>query len=203
MKVLSISRRTQEKTFRSNLLLDAAEAVFVARGFAGAGVEDIAARGEVSLATLYKLFASKEALFAEVVGRRMVGFVECAREASSQGAGTERLERLVGAAFRYFEKHDGAFRLYLSATGGFPWEFRANLREGAAERSREFREYVEKLVRQAAPGVRRKEARGIALALTGALNAMLGEWIEEAHRRPAATVAKDAWSVLRRLMDRR
>jgi len=201
MKIHSVSRRDQEKALRSEFVLDAAETVFVARGFAGAGVEEIAARGEVSLATLYKTFPSKEALFAEVVGRRMMAFVETAREATSQGSGLERLEALVQAAFRYFEKHDGAFRLYLSATGGFPWEFRANLREGSVERYRDFLGDLEKLVRAAAPDCGRKEARGVALALTGALNAMLGDWVGESHRRPASVVSKDAWLVLRRLVE--
>lgn len=201
MKADSVSRRDQEKALRSEFVLDAAEAVFVARGFAGAGVEEIAARGEVSLATLYKTFPSKEAIFAEVVGRRMGAFVETAREATSQGSSVERLEALVHAAFRYFEQHDGAFRLYLTATGGFSWEFRANLREGSVERYREFLGHLEKLVREAAPARGRKGSRMIALALTGALNAMLGDWVEETHRRPAPAVAKDAWSVLRRLVD--
>lgn len=201
MKPNSILRRDQEKALRSEFLLDAAEAVFVARGFAAAGIEEIATRGEVSLATLYKMFASKEALFAEVVGRRMVAFVETAREATSRGSAVERLEGIVHAAFRYFEKHDGAFRLYLSATRGFPWEFRANLREGSVARYREFLGDLEKLVREAAPSRGRKEARVIALALTGALNAMLGDWVDETHRRLAGAVAKDAWSVLRRLVE--
>jgi AcrR family transcriptional regulator len=201
MKTNSVSRRDQEKALRSEFVLDAAETVFVARGFAGAGVEEIAARGEVALATLYNTFPSKEALVAEVVGRRMMAFGETAREATSQGSGLERLEALVHAAFRYFEKHDGAFRLYLSATGGFPWEFRANLREGSVERYRDFLSDLEKLVRAASPDCGRKEARGIALALTGALNAMLGDWVGESHRRPASVVAKDAWSVLRRLVE--
>lgn len=203
MKAHSASRREQEKALRSEFVLDAAEAVFVARGFASAGVEEIAARGEVSLATLYKTFPSKEALFAEVVGRRIAAFVVTAREATSQGSGLERLEALIHAAFRYFEQHDGAFRLYLSATGGFPWEFRANLREGSVERYREFLGDLENLVRLARPACGRKEAYAIALALTGGLNAMLGDWVGESHRRPASTVAKDAWSVLRRLVEDR
>jgi TetR/AcrR family transcriptional regulator len=201
VKAASTPRREREKSVRSEILLDAAEAAFVARGYAGASMEDIAAGGEVSLATLYKSFPSKESLFAEVVGRRMVAFVEFARETTGDQVGAESLEQLVESAFRYFEKYDGAFRLYLSATGGFSWEFRANLREGAADRYGEFLRYIESLVQAASPARSRKEARHIALSLTGALNAILGDWVQQPNRRPARSVAKDAWSVLRRLLD--
>jgi AcrR family transcriptional regulator len=203
MKSNSVSRKELEKAARSEFVLDAAESVFVSRGFAGASVEEIAARAEVSLATLYKTFPSKEALFGEVVGRRMVAFVEAAREAISGKSPSASLEALVHAAFRYFEKHDGAFRLYLSATRGLPWEFRANLREGSVERYRDFLGNVEKLVREAMSARNRKEARGIALAIVGALNAMLGEWIEQPQRRSASIVAGECWSVLRRLVEDR
>ena len=52
MKTNSVSRRDQEKALRSEFVLDAAETVFVARGFAGAGVEEIAARDLSGLATM-------------------------------------------------------------------------------------------------------------------------------------------------------
>jgi len=203
MKPNSVSRRELERAVRSEFVLDAAESVFVARGFAGASVEEIAARAEVSLATLYKTFPSKEALFGEVVGRRMVAFVEVAREAISAKQPSAQLEALVHAAFRYFDEHDGAFRLYLSATRGLPWEFRANLREGSVERYRDFLSDVENLVREVTPARSRKEARAVSLAIVGALNAMLGEWIEEPQRRSAAIVAAQSWSVLRRLVEDR
>ncbi len=192
-------RREAAAAARSDALVEAAEAVFVARGFAGTSVEDIASRAGVSLATFYKAFASKEALFAEVVGRGMHAFVQVANEAMADGTGAQRLEALVQAAFRYFEEHDGAFRLYLSATGGFPWEYRANLREGAVARYHAFLDAIEGLVRSASPGYSRKEARASAVAFAGALNALLGIWVEEVHRRPAKAVAKEAWTVLRKL----
>ena len=51
---------------RRALLVAAAEAVFLERGYADAGMAEVALRAGMSKRTLYALFASKAALFAEV-----------------------------------------------------------------------------------------------------------------------------------------
>jgi TetR/AcrR family transcriptional regulator, mexJK operon transcriptional repressor len=48
-------------------LLDVARQVFLAHGFAGATMDVVAARARISKQTLYRQFASKDALFAAVV----------------------------------------------------------------------------------------------------------------------------------------
>ena len=48
-------------------ILDAATAVFLRAGFLGTNMDEIAALSEVSKQTVYKHFASKEALFIEIV----------------------------------------------------------------------------------------------------------------------------------------
>ena len=53
---------------RRQLLLDAAESVFVELGYSSASMDDIAHRAGMSKKTLYRLFETKEALFAAVIG---------------------------------------------------------------------------------------------------------------------------------------
>jgi AcrR family transcriptional regulator len=57
-------------------VLDGARAVFMADGFEGASVDDIARAAGVSKATLYSYFADKRLLFMEVARR------ECTRQAN-------------------------------------------------------------------------------------------------------------------------
>ena len=61
-------RRTSRGERRQAAILDAATAVFVTRGFAGATLEDIIARSGGSRATIYTQFGNKEALFAAIIG---------------------------------------------------------------------------------------------------------------------------------------
>src|SRR6266699_3404658 len=55
---------------RRQLLLDAAESVFVELGYSSASMDDIARRAGMSKKTLYRLFETKEALFAAVIAAR-------------------------------------------------------------------------------------------------------------------------------------
>jgi TetR/AcrR family transcriptional repressor of mexJK operon len=50
-------------------ILDAATELFLNNGFLATSVDDVAASASVSKQTVYKQFASKEALFVEIVGR--------------------------------------------------------------------------------------------------------------------------------------
>ena len=200
MESRSIPRRRAEREFRLSWLLDAAEATFLERGFAGASVDDIAARAEVALGTLYKVFPSKEELFAQVMERRMGRFLDIVRAASSAGSPTQRLESLVHATFRHFSEHNAAFRLYLAVTHGLPWLIRSQLGVAAATRYGDLVSEVEALCRGALPAPRRRLARTTALAFVGTLNASVGDWIERADGRPADSMAAETWTVLRRLL---
>lgn len=63
-------------TYRNNVarakhaaILDAARTQFLEHGFTRSGMTDIARKADVSTATLYKHFRSKEILFAEIIER--------------------------------------------------------------------------------------------------------------------------------------
>ena len=59
-------------------ILAAAFDLFVSQGFAGAGMAEIARRANVSTATLYKHFASKDALFSEIAVTHIAPYHEAA-----------------------------------------------------------------------------------------------------------------------------
>lgn len=58
---------TDRPTAKRNAILEAAAGVFLANGYVGASMDEVAARAAVSKQTVYKHFASKEKLFAELV----------------------------------------------------------------------------------------------------------------------------------------
>ena len=66
----SLGRKTEQ-------VLDGAREVFLAQGFEGASVDDIARAAQVSKATLYAYFPDKSVLFARVIKE------ECARQAAA------------------------------------------------------------------------------------------------------------------------
>jgi AcrR family transcriptional regulator len=69
-------------------ILDAAEAVFAERGFAGTALRDVAERVGVRAPSLYNHFASKESLYAAVLERALGPLLELLRDAAAgRGAG--------------------------------------------------------------------------------------------------------------------
>ena len=68
----SLSRRGRRKGARRSphkrpAILDAATEVFLSCGYLGTSMDEVAARSAVSKQTVYQHFASKEALFVEIV----------------------------------------------------------------------------------------------------------------------------------------
>lgn len=197
------SRKEREQRFRTDLVLEAAEGVFAARGFQGANMEEIAKQAELSVGSLYNLFPGKEALFAAVIERRQEEFLAGAEAAiAGESAALGKLERLVAFAFTYFERHEHVFQLYLSATSGFLWNVRRTLGEGAFQRQLRFVEFVGAICRQ---GMAREEwpradAVTLAWALSALLNAFLTRWVTTDPRAPLPTRVREAQLMVRRLV---
>ena len=63
-----MKRTTETRSDRKHQdILQAASAIFVAKGYEGTNMEEIAAKAGVSKQTVYKHFADKERLFSEIV----------------------------------------------------------------------------------------------------------------------------------------
>ncbi|SNS65051.1 transcriptional regulator, TetR family [Geodermatophilus saharensis] len=73
------SRRQQQEHTRERLL-EAAERVFTARGFAGASVDQVAAEAGLTKGAVYSNFASKEALVVALMRRRLEASMSEVRE---------------------------------------------------------------------------------------------------------------------------
>lgn len=88
---------------RRQRLLDAAESVFLESGYSSASMDDIARRAGMSKKTLYRVFETKESLFAAVIaGRRAV------------------LDAMIsGGEFSGLESPDNVLRSYLGKLARF------------------------------------------------------------------------------------
>jgi AcrR family transcriptional regulator len=76
-------------------ILDAATAMFVQHGFGGASLERIAEAAGAGKATLYSRYASKDALFSEVVRRNCDRSLRVAYEAPQSASLVQRLISLM------------------------------------------------------------------------------------------------------------
>lgn len=111
---------------RRQQLLDVARDLFADRGFHATSMDDVAEAAGVTKPVLYQHFASKRALYLELledVGARMVAAVT---EATARaGTGREQVEQGFAAYFRFVADHRSAFRLLFGASVRNDAEFAA------------------------------------------------------------------------------
>lgn len=171
-----VNRRERERAFRVRLMLEAAEGVFAAHGFDGSSIEEIAGRAEVAIATLYKHFGSKEAIFAALVEHRQDEFLREVEAFARRGdTAAVHLDRLVEGVFRYFEEHADTFRIYLGATHGFPWRIRKSLGERAFAKYQNFLGLLCHFIQAGmhASAWPTGDAQRLAVAVMGCINGIL------------------------------
>ena len=111
MSVADARKRNPEAT--RNSILDAAEALFVAKGFAAASLSEIAREAAVTKSLIHHHFGSKEALWDQCKKRRMSHYAEVQR--SLLEAGDEDhddvLSRSIETFFRFLNDNPEFVRL--------------------------------------------------------------------------------------------
>ena len=115
-------RRRREE--RPGQILEAALRVFAEKGFAGARMDDVAARAGVSKGTIYLYFDSKEAVFKALVrdsiGHTLAAAVESARV--FEGSASDLLANMLRAIGQLAATSDRIVlpKIILAEAGNFP-----------------------------------------------------------------------------------
>jgi AcrR family transcriptional regulator len=142
---------------RRRLLIEAAESVFLECGYGAAVTSDIARRAGMSKKTLYRLFESKEALFAAVIasrresiGQAPIGDIHCADVAAVRRV----LSRHVGQLARFIlaPRQVALYRLVIAEAHRAPELSLAFYSEGPGKALRQIAEFLH---RQDACGILR------------------------------------------------
>lgn len=112
------SRRKGEVT--AERILDAAEALFAERGYAGTSLRDVATRVELRIPSLYNHYPSKEALYAAVLARGIGPVLELLREFGETAAADRDAPALIARVMAVLRRHPNLPRLiqHETLTGG-------------------------------------------------------------------------------------
>ena len=95
------SRREREREQRQNEILDAAEELFLSKGYDNVHMDDIAREVELGKATLYLYFENKEALFFSTALRALKMLVSMAREGSNKE--TKGMKKIYAYRKAYYD----------------------------------------------------------------------------------------------------
>jgi AcrR family transcriptional regulator len=198
------SRRESERKLRREDVLAAASAVFAAKGFHDAQMSEIATRAEVSLASVYQLFASKEELFQAVIESTAQAVrEEVERRVAAVAEPRERLLGLVDALFGCFQQSQDLLRIYARATHGIPWRVRESMGDGTQALFQDFVQWVIERVREArSQGIARQlDAEAVALTLIGAVTHAAAHAVESDDPRALQRLAPRVRAVFARLLE--
>lgn len=116
-------RKLREKKQRAEMILDAAEAVFFARGFDSSTMDDVANEAELSKGCVYNYFASKNELCIGIVNRGVGHVKRMMQERISEISGNA-LEKFTAATIAYadfaweYPKYYCALQTYRHHRGG-------------------------------------------------------------------------------------
>jgi AcrR family transcriptional regulator len=117
-------RWKRRKEARPPEILDAALAVFAEKGFAGARMDDIAARAGVSKGTIYLYFQNKEAVFKSLVRDSIGTTLEGVTDASHdfEGSARDLLQFVLTTMARFLTTSDRVVlvKVILAESGNFP-----------------------------------------------------------------------------------
>ncbi|RZT86705.1 TetR family transcriptional regulator [Pseudonocardia sediminis] len=98
--------RAESKARTRTALLDAAERIVARKGYAGAGVDEIAAEAGYSVGALYSNFRNKEELLVALVADRANDHVTDTAEVLADGADADRMPALNRRLARVADSED-------------------------------------------------------------------------------------------------
>lgn len=117
----ALSRQDRRKLRTATAILNAAERLFLERGYRATTVEQLAEEADVALGSLYGHFGGKEGVYAALIDRAL----ELDRRYCDLGwaSGSNAVERLVGLSegyLRFARDHPGYFRVFRFPPAGRP-----------------------------------------------------------------------------------
>jgi len=93
--------------------LRAAERLFAEKGYRQTTMEDIARLAEYGTGTIYRYFESKEALYGELLERKLAAYLDHLRERfDAQASPRDRLRTLVRAKMDFFRQNREFLRIF-------------------------------------------------------------------------------------------
>jgi AcrR family transcriptional regulator len=191
METEKISRKEREYLAHREEILSAAEKVFAAKGFFSTTMSDIAREAEFGTGSLYKYFKSKEDLYFTLIDEKVEeinGPVKV--ELSQKTPAVERIKKVLGLQFEFFERNRDFFRIYTSERSRFEWAVKDELGKGLHEK---MVAYIHLLAEVMGQGIEEGEFRpcnpmDLAHALVGIVNSFVFEWIIS--REPYPLISK-------------
>ncbi|PIV24803.1 MAG: hypothetical protein COZ69_02750 [Deltaproteobacteria bacterium CG_4_8_14_3_um_filter_45_9] len=191
METEKIRRKEREYLAHREEILSAAEKVFAAKGFFPTTMSDIAREAEFGTGTLYKYFKSKEELYFTLIDEKVEEINRLVKtELLQKTSAVERIKKVLGLQFEFFERKRDFFKIYISERNRFEWTVKDDLGKGLHEKMVAYINILAEVMRQ---GIKEGKFRplnpmDLAHTLVGIVNSFVFEWLIS--REPYPLISK-------------
>ena len=188
MKCKTLPRREREKLRQRQDMLAASLELFSENGYHNVSMQEIAARAEFALGTLYKFFKNKEDLYKTLIKEQAKKFHDTLTKSMNDEANEiEKLRNYVQAKGTVFMDNISIVRLYFAETRGASFNIKAGLSKEIRE---DYKVIIEQLTQVFEAGMQKKRFQHIAdpyllaLSLDSLSNTFLYLWLEAPEKHP-------------------
>jgi len=189
-------RKEREKMRHREEILKVAEEIFAEKGFHRTTVEDVAARAEFSVGTLYNLFANKEDLYRSLIKQRCQEISDEAHQVLDRATdAVSAVEWFIRGKIDIFTKYHAFMKLYTRERMGDRFADNELWRETVAPLYEQIRDrMVEAFEKGIQEGVFHPspDPRELYIALEGITDGFLYDWLIH----PEKTTYKDKHQIM-------
>jgi len=183
-----LPRREREKLRQRQEILAAALDLFSQKGYHNVSMQEIAAKAEFAIGTLYKFFQNKEDLYKTLVLERCDDFAAGLCRAMEQSEDeVEKLRHYVRFRSDRFRHNLPFVRLFLAESRGIGFNLKAGLDDEVRKR---YYDILQRLASVFASGIDNQRFKRIAdpyylaVALDSVVDASLLLWLDTPERHP-------------------
>lgn len=188
MQDKKLSRREREKLRQRQEMIAAALELFSEKGYHNVSINEIAAKSEFAIGTIYKFFKNKEDLYKSLILELADKFHEALTKALDEGDDeVEKLQNYIKAKGAAFQENHSVIRLYFAETRGASFNIKAGLDSKIRQR---YAQFISRFASVFENGMQKKRFQRIAdpyhlaVAVDSITNAFLFLWLEDPEQYP-------------------
>jgi len=183
-----LPRREREKLRQRQEMIEAALDLFSEKGYHNVSMQEIAAKAEFAIGTLYKFFENKEDLYRVLVLEQSAKFHDAfVRAIEEPGDEVEKLRKYIRAKGEMFRENLAFIRVYVAENRGVSFSIKTGLNNEVRKLYYAFLERLASIFESGIKSNRFKkiaEPYHLAVALDTVVNAFLLLWLEMPEQHP-------------------
>lgn len=188
MSIEKLPRRERVKLRQRQEMLRAALDLFSQKGYHNVSMQEVAARAEFAIGTLYRFFRNKEDLYKALVLEQCEKFDDAISQAMGEvDDEVEKLRNYVRTKGERFRSILPFVRLFLAESRGASFNIKAGLTEEVRKRYDDFLERLALIFERGLQNDRFKNIATpyhLAVALDSISNALLLLWLDAPEKHP-------------------